>query len=80
MKDAELPLVLAHAAPLVLRHDGATEPLTFPVSEKDNRSDYTQTSLMALQVAVGGFIEAVAVPWAMLCFFPRRCLTRAGCV
>ena len=61
MKNADLPIVLAHNAPLIIRHDGTTEPLAYSSPQNENLQEI-QTSLMALQTVVGGYIEAVAVP------------------
>jgi hypothetical protein len=36
MKNADLPLVIARAAPLIIRHDGTTEPLVCPSSHNEN--------------------------------------------
>ena len=57
MKNADLPLVIARAAPLVLRANGTTEPLAYTPDGREMLA-----SLATLQAAVGGYIEAVAVP------------------
>ena len=62
MKNADLPLVIARAAPLIMRANGATEPLVYtPPQDETNRQE-RRASLATLQAAVGGYIEAVAVP------------------
>ncbi len=57
-----LSLAAARAAPLIMRADGSTEPLAYtPPQDETNRQEM-QASLATLQAAVGGYIEAVAVP------------------
>ena len=49
-------------APLIMRHDGTTDPLTYtPPQDETNRQEL-QASLSTLQAAVGGYIETVPVP------------------
>jgi hypothetical protein len=62
MKTADLPLVIARAAPLVLRANGATEPLASTPPQDETNARELRASLATLQAAVGGYIEAVAVP------------------
>jgi hypothetical protein len=62
MKNANIPLVIARAALLLMRANGTTEPLTYtsPQGEKDEQG--LRTTLTTLQAAVGSYIEVVAVP------------------
>lgn len=58
----DLSLAAAHAAPLIMRADGVTEPLAYTPPQDETNGQERQASLATLQAAVGGYIEAVAVP------------------
>jgi Domain of unknown function (DUF3846) len=62
MKNADLPLVIARGSPLIMRANGTTEPLAYTPPHDGTNSCELQESLATLQAAVGGYIEAVAVP------------------
>jgi hypothetical protein len=62
MKNADLPLVIARAAPLIMRANGTTEPLASTPPQDETNGQEIRASLATLQAAVGGYIEAVAVP------------------
>lgn len=62
MTAVDVPLALARAAPLIMRADGSTEPLAYTPPQDDTNNHEVQASLTTLQTAVGGYIEAVAVP------------------
>ena len=62
MKNANMPLIIARAALLLMRANGTTEPLpsTSPQGAKDAQG--LRTTLTTLQAAVGSYMEVVAVP------------------
>ena len=62
MKNADLPLVIARAAPLIMRANGTTEPLASTPPQDETNGQEIRASLATLQAAVGGYTEAVAVP------------------
>jgi hypothetical protein len=57
-----LALAAARAAPLIMRADGTAEPLAYTPPQDETNGQERQASLAALQAAVGGYIEALAVP------------------
>jgi len=62
MKHDDLPLVIARAAPLLMRANGTTEPLAYTPPQDETNGQERRASLATLQAAVGGYIEAVDVP------------------
>jgi len=62
MKNADVPLVIARAAPLLMRANGTTEPLASTPPQDETNGQEIRARLATLQAAVGGYIEAVAMP------------------